>query len=126
VFQEYDIEADPVRPRVTSDGRVGILPPVIRFIIAANAFTAVGILDPNKSVIRDNGHLIVLKKNDHDGLHLRLFVFTYPTALITRPTFSKISPISISLTISGGVSAMVSPVTRITMFSSAKAFSIAS
>ena len=39
---------------------------------------------------------------------------------------SKISPISLSLTISGGVSAMVSPVTRIMMSSSWNAFSIAS
>ena len=50
----------------------------------------------------------------------------YATAPITRPTFSKISPICASLTISGGESAMVSPVMRIMRFSSAKACTIAS
>src|SRR5205807_6123293 len=45
----------------------------------------------------------------------------YTTAVITRPTFSKISPICASLTISGGVSAIVSPVTRTTRFSSLNA-----
>src|SRR5206468_3283127 len=48
------------------------------------------------------------------------------TALITLPTFAKISPIWSSLTISGGVSAMVSAVTRMTRFSSWNAFTIAS
>src|SRR4051794_30043789 len=42
----------------------------------------------------------------------------HATVRITRPTFSKISPISSSLTMSGGVSAMVSPGMRMTMFSS--------
>ena len=39
----------------------------------------------------------------------------YATALMAFATFSKISPIWLSLTISGGVSAMESPVTRTTM-----------
>jgi len=42
----------------------------------------------------------------------------YATARITFPTLSKISAISFSPAISGGVIAMVSPVTRITMSSS--------
>ena len=49
----------------------------------------------------------------------------YATALITRATFSKISPICASLTISGGDSAMVSAVLRIMMPSSWKPRSMA-
>jgi hypothetical protein len=49
----------------------------------------------------------------------------YFTASITRATLPKISAMSFSLAISGGDSAMVSPVTRITMPSSWNAFSIA-
>ncbi len=49
----------------------------------------------------------------------------YRTASITLPTFAKISPISSSLTISGGLSAMVSPVTRIMTPCSWNAFSMA-
>ena len=40
------------------------------------------------------------------------------TVLITRATRSNMSAISLSPTISGGVSAMVSPVARMTRFSS--------
>ena len=50
----------------------------------------------------------------------------YATALITRATLAKISSISRSLTISGGVSAMVSPVTRMTRLSALNAVSMAS
>jgi hypothetical protein len=52
-------------------------------------------------------------------------VVSYFTASMTRATLPKISAISLSVAISGGVSAMVSPVTRITRPSSWKAFSIA-
>jgi hypothetical protein len=48
------------------------------------------------------------------------------TARITRPTFSKISAICGSVTISGGAIASVSPVMRITRSSSWNARSIAS
>ena len=57
---------------------------------------------------------------------LEAAMMNYATALITRPTLSKISPICASLTISGGDSAMVSPATRIMKPSSWKARSIAS
>jgi hypothetical protein len=49
----------------------------------------------------------------------------YRTASITLPTFAKISSISSSLTIRGGLSAMVSPVTRIMTPWSWNAFSMA-
>jgi len=49
----------------------------------------------------------------------------YRTASITSPIFPNISPISSSLTIRGGLTAMVSPVTRIMMPCSWNAFSIA-
>jgi hypothetical protein len=49
----------------------------------------------------------------------------YFTASMTRATLPKISATSLSVAISGGVSAMVSPVTRMTKPSSWKAFSIA-
>jgi hypothetical protein len=52
-------------------------------------------------------------------------VTNYFTASMTRATLPKISAMSVSVAISGGVSAMVSPVTRITTPSSWKAFSIA-
>jgi len=45
---------------------------------------------------------------------------------ITRPTLSKIAPIWLSLTISGGEIAMVSPAIRMTTFSSANALHMAS
>jgi len=50
----------------------------------------------------------------------------YDTARITLPTFSKISPIWFSLTISGGVTAIESPTMRNMMPSSWKPRSIAS
>jgi hypothetical protein len=50
---------------------------------------------------------------------------TYFTASMTPATLPKISAMSLSVAISGGVSARVSPVTRITRPSSWKAFSIA-
>jgi hypothetical protein len=49
----------------------------------------------------------------------------YRTASMTRPTLAKISPISASVTISGGVNAIVSPVMRTRSPSSWNAFSIA-
>jgi hypothetical protein len=57
---------------------------------------------------------------------LRGPMIPYATALITRATLANISSISRSLTISGGVSAMVSPVTRMTRFSALNACSMAS
>ena len=50
----------------------------------------------------------------------------YATALITLVSFSTISPICSSLMMSGGESAMVSPVTRIIRPNSLKARSMAS
>ncbi len=58
--------------------------------------------------------------------HSLLAAHHHATAAITRATRANRSAISLSLMISGGDSAMVSPLTRITRFSVWNAFTIAS
>ena len=73
-----------------------------------------------------SGYLSLASKRKGQRPLLLLLAALYATALITRATFSTISPIWASLTIKGGVSAMVSPVTRIIRLSRSKACTMAS
>jgi hypothetical protein len=75
--------------------------------------------DPARSSCSNN------TRENNDAAKTGLISF-YATARMTRATFSKISPISASLTINGGAIANVSPVMRMTKSSSWKARSMAS